>query len=105
MQFPNQYQTLHTCIHNRPIDILTMVVGRSEGVLLHGPARGKYYKVGYSRARSQTWTGKHGENTRITVIETNRIDNHEFAKIIFIRYIIAVPGDHIEDTVLLLGSK
>lgn len=82
-----------------------MVVGWSECVLLHGPARGKYYKVGYSRTRSQTRTGKHSENTRITVIETNRIDNHEFAKIIFIWYIIAMPGDHVEDSVVLLGNK
>lgn len=82
-----------------------MVIGRSKGVLLHGPAWGKYYEIGYSRARSQTRTGKHGENTRITVIETNRIDYHKFGKIIFIRHIIAMPGDDIEDGVILLRNK
>lgn len=82
-----------------------MVIRRSEGVFLHGPAWGKYYEIGYSRTRPQTRTGEHGENTRITVIETNRIDNHKFGKIIFIRHIIAMPGNDIEDGMILLGNK
>jgi len=39
------------------------------------------------------------------VIEGYRVDDHESIEVVLVRYIIAVPGDHIEGTVTLVGHK
>lgn len=85
--------------------ILTVVIRRTERVLLHRPARWKYNEIGDGSARSETRTGKNSENAGITVIKANRIDDHKLGQIVFIGHIIAMPGNHIEDTMILLGHK
>lgn len=36
-----------------------------------------------------------------TMIKRNRIDNHKLAQVVLIRYIVAVPSDYIERTMIL----
>lgn len=39
------------------------------------------------------------------MIEGYRVDDHESIKVVLVRYIIAVPPDHVEGTVILIGHK
>lgn len=82
-----------------------MIVGRSESVLLDRPTWGKDHKVGNRSSGSQTGTGEHGENTGIAMIKADRVDDHEFGQVVFVGHIVAMPGHHIEDRVLLFGHK
>lgn len=39
------------------------------------------------------------------MIEANRIDDHKFGQIIFVRNVVSVPGDHIKRGMRLCGHK
>ncbi len=40
-----------------------------------------------------------------TMVEFDRVDDHEIGQVVFVRNVIAVPSDDIERTVLLDGLK
>lgn len=84
---------------------LTVIVGRTESVLLDRPTRRKDHKVGNRSSGSQTGTGEYGENTGIAMIKADRVNDHELGQVVFVGHIVAMPGHHIEDTVVLFGDK
>lgn len=108
--------------------VLTVVVWRSECVLLHRPTRWENDEISDGRPGPMTWTRQNSEYAGIlsikkeisegvgdmtpwekyatyTMIEANRIDDHKFGQIIFVWCIIAVPGDHIEWGMIEFGRK
>lgn len=40
-----------------------------------------------------------------TMIEAHRVDGVEIGQVVLVGYVVAMPGDHIEGTVLLCGHK
>lgn len=75
---------------------VAMVVRRPESVLLHRPARRKDHEIGDGRAGSMAGARQHREDARIAVIEADRVDGHETRQIVLVRYVVAVPRDHVE---------
>lgn len=111
--------------------LLTMIIRGTKSVLLHGPSRREYHKIGRRGTRFSRWTRQDGEDRRIlanengndllflfnfflgfenqdtctyTMIEGNRIDDHEFVEVVFVGDVISVPGYHVERTVVLFGD-
>lgn len=74
-------------------------------MFLYRPSGREYNKIGYGCTIFGTGTGQDRENTRITMIKTDRVNNIKFGQIIFIRYIVAMPGYNIETGMILFGYK
>ena len=36
------------------------------------------------------------------MVERNRVDHHEFAQVVLVGYVVAVPGHHVKRAVVLL---
>ena len=75
---------------------------RAEGVLGDQPARREDHEVDV-RGAGVCWRGQHREDRRIRMIEADRADRVEPRQIVFVRRVVAVPGDHVERRMIDLG--
>jgi len=69
---------------------------RTEGVLGHHPAWRENHEVEVGQAVHAGRRGQYREDRRVRVIETHRANGVETAQVVFVRHIVAVPGDHVE---------
>ena len=60
------------------------------------PALRKDHEIDVGGAFLAGWRGEHGEDRRVRVIEQNGADRREGPQVVFVRRVIAVPGDDIE---------
>ena len=79
---------------------VAMEPGRAKGVLGDHPARRKDHEVKVGRSRRVGGRGQHGEDRRIGMIEAHAVDDVEAREIVFVRHVIAMPGDDIERRVI-----
>jgi len=80
-----------------------MIPGRPERILGHGPAFREYQKVHIGSARRFRRRGQHREDRGIGMIEQERADRREAPQVIFIRRVVAVPGNDVERRLLDLA--
>ncbi|MCW0448988.1 hypothetical protein NB706_001822 [Xanthomonas sacchari] len=69
---------------------------RPEGVLRHQPARRENREIHVGGAGRVAGRGQHGEDAGIGMVETDRADGIEAAQVVFVRGVVAVPGDHVQ---------
>eukprot|EP00162_Nutomonas_longa_P014577 comp22026_c0_seq2/m.50715 comp22026_c0_seq2/g.50715 ORF comp22026_c0_seq2/g.50715 comp22026_c0_seq2/m.50715 type:complete len:426 (+) comp22026_c0_seq2:1019-2296(+) len=80
-------------------------VGWSECVLLDAPARREDDKVCDGRSGLVRRAGEHGEDARVEMVVEHGVHDAEAIEIILVWGIVAVPCDHIERGVRLLGLE
>jgi hypothetical protein len=64
------------------------------------PTRREYRKVAIGRAWNCRWSTQHCVDRRVGVIEGDTIDAIESRHVVFVRRIVAVPGDDVERRVV-----
>ena len=76
---------------------------RAERVLGHHPARREDHEVAIGGARRVGRRGQHREDRRVGMVEADRADRVEAREVVFVRRVVAVPGDDVERRMVELG--